>query len=70
MRAEILDGSELSVEIKHDGDAIWRHVDSVVGNKEGIVYISIPPKRCSSFKLKFTGKGYYCIKNIAVECAF
>ena len=70
VRAEILDGSELSVEIKHDGDAIWRHVDSVVGNKEGIVYISIPPKRCSSFKLKFTGKGYYCIKNIAVECAF
>lgn len=70
VRAQLGFGANISFEICYDGNLEWESINEIVGDGEGVYSILIPPKKCSSFKLRVKGKGYYCIKNIAVECGF
>ena len=68
IRGKIWADSKLDVEIAYDGELLWHNVGCVTGEREGIFYVILPQQRCNSFKLRFKCNGYYCIKNIAVEC--
>ena len=68
LRADINFDSKLQLEICYDSSYFWETVGEVFGEKFGITYFSIPLKKCDSFKLRFSGTGPYCVKNVAVEC--
>ena len=68
VRADINWDSKLKLEICYDGSYFWEVVGEVDGERCGITCFSMPLKKCDSFKLRFSGIGPYCVKNVAVEC--
>ena len=68
IRGEIGVGGELSFEMLYDNELIRQKVGEVKEEFHGIYKLDIPQKKCSSFKLRVNGLGYYCIKNLCVEC--
>ena len=61
-------GGTLSFEILYDNDLIWQKVGEIEERFNGMYKIGIPQRKCSSFKFRVNGVGYYCIKNLCVEC--
>ena len=61
-------GGTLSFEILYDGDMIWQKIGEITDGFYGVYTLPISHRKCSSFKLRVNGLGYYCIKNLCVEC--
>ena len=69
LRADVGMDSTLKVGIAYDGALLWKTVGEISGEKHGVIKLTLPQKRCDSFKLRIEGNGNYCLKNVAVECS-
>lgn len=56
LRAEIPQGSFVSVFVRYDG-GVWRQAATVPGSKSDIRHIRIPIVRCDRFEIRICGKG-------------
>ena len=69
LRADVGMDCTLKIGIAYDGALLWKTVGEISGEKHGVIKLTLPQKRCDSFKLRIEGNGNYCLKNVAVECS-
>ena len=64
-RMEAGDNTEVTVEIDYDRNGKWKKI-ATARSRGRIVSLRLRPKRCDSFRLRFSGKGEFCLVSMAV----
>lgn len=61
---KLMTDDTVKIEIQYDGSGIWEKIAEAYANKKKTQVISIIPRRCDYFRLRFSGNGNTKIFNI------
>ncbi len=66
LRLELESGSDLDIYARYDGEGPWVHGANLRGKGLGSQVVSLLPRRCDHFALKFKGRGTCRVYSIAM----